>query len=297
MKKFKLILPITIMLCMSLAACGTPNSTVGGEKPGSTPSSATPNQEQITYSNLADANSRDQIMELLRKNHVSNTQIETLKVWVEDYNSRVSPPLAQGFNPMENMTVNYESLTLDAKKLPDGSDCPEANCRLTAFLLFKNLVSANQQVKDESDILLMFDINAIDNVSEHAMAEKERNTYITLFNSVSLNGASTLDGHIQRIQDAWKKREIVFENNSGISLISLFLHSSLDDLRFVGHAGILMETDDGLVFFEKYSSDSPYQATKLRDRKELKKYLLARSDIYGEKTDLEPILMENDKVL
>ena len=56
-------------------------------------------------------------------------------------------------------------------------------------------------------------------------------------------------------------------------------------------------TKDGLLFVEKYSAMDPFQATYFKDRAELKEYLLARPDLYGDKTELAPIIMENGNVM
>lgn len=48
---------------------------------------------------------------------------------------------------------------------------------------------------------------------------------------------------------------------------------------------------------EKYSALAPFQATYFKDREELKDYLLARPDLYGDETELDPIVMENGTVM
>ena len=73
----------------------------------------------------------------------------------------------------------------------------------------------------------------------------------------------------------------------------MYLHSTFDDVRFVGHTGILVETENGLLFVEKFGPNAPFQATKFQSREELATYLLARPDLYGDQTELPPIVMEN----
>ena len=71
----------------------------------------------------------------------------------------------------------------------------------------------------------------------------------------------------------------------------------LDGVRFVGHTGVLMETEDGLLFVEKYGPAGPFQATKFESRNALEHYLLARPDLYGDETELPPIVLENGKMM
>ena len=99
-----------------------------------------------------------------------------------------------------------------------------------------------------------------------------------------------------KIEKTWKDREIQIEGD-GISLISVYLHSPLEDIRFIGHTGVLLETEEGLLFAEKYGPLYPFQAVNFADREELKEYLLGRPDLYGDEIELEPIIMENDKVM
>ena len=82
-----------------------------------------------------------------------------------------------------------------------------------------------------------------------------------------------------------------------VFLINVYLHNSFDDTRFVGHTGVLLETSEGLLFVEKYRPAYPFQATKFQNREELKTYLLARPDLYGDETELKPIVMENGRVI
>ena len=82
-----------------------------------------------------------------------------------------------------------------------------------------------------------------------------------------------------------------------LSLICVYLHSPEDKVRFVGHTGILAETKNGLLFVEKYGPMAPFQATRFQSRDELKEYLLARKDLYGDATELAPIVTENGEVM
>ena len=77
----------------------------------------------------------------------------------------------------------------------------------------------------------------------------------------------------------------------------MYLHVPEDQARFVGHTGVLVETKEGLLFVEKYSALAPFQATYFKDRAELKTYLLERPDLYGDGSELDPIVMENGGVM
>ena len=281
------------LLVISLAGCGSSGS-------GSLPrdiGSVEGDQTQILYSNFTDVDSQNEIVGILQEHGVDQEQTSTLLAWADDFNSRVTkPPLPEGFVEMNGDYVDYSGLLFDYKELPDGTFFSEANCRLTAYLLMKDLIQTNGAA-EEGDTYLMFDIEAIDTQEEYQLSREKREDFITLYNNVSIEGTNTLDEHVEKIKEAWTARKIEIDRTSGISLIEVYLHSTFDDVRFVGHTGVLVENENGLLFVEKYGPEAPFQATRFHNRSELKKYLLARPDLYGEETELPPIVMENGEVL
>ncbi len=271
---------------VSVSGCGTSDTPPSGNTTES-------EQTEVLYSNLTDQSSRDEVVSALQSHGVSQAQTDTLLAWTDDFNSRVTEPaLPEGFVSMPDDYVDYSTLLFDYKELPDGTIFPEANCRLTAFLLMKNAISTNGSA-DESDTYLMFDIEAIDTIPEYQMDAEDRANFITLFHAVSVDGADTQEEHIAKIQAAWDAWDIGIDSNAGISLIEVYLHSTFDNVRFVGHTGVLLETENGLLFVEKYGPRAPFQATKFKNRGELTDYLLARPDLYGDENELPPIVLEN----
>lgn len=286
----KIFLSAGALLLSALFCAGCSGSSASQQ-----PESAS-SQPGLHYSNLADTSSQKEISDLLESHGVSSVQADTLISWADDFNSRVTfGTLAEGFQPMTEAGADYQGLIIENKESGDGQIEPEANCRLTSYLLMKHLVEANGKSAD-NDTILLFDTEAIDTCAPFHLSDAERSRFISLFSWVPVHGTSTLEEHIERIQNAWKEREIRIDGD-GISLITVYLHLPFDEVRFVGHTGVLLETEDGLLFVEKYGPQLPFQATKLADREELKRYLLSRADLYGDETELEPIIFENDHLL
>ena len=270
-----------LLLALLGTACGSPAAPA--PSPESTP---------ILYSNLTDPTSQEEVAAALQSHGISQERTDTLLAWADDFNTRVTKPaLPEGFVPMEGTYVDYSSLLFDYKELPDGSFFPEANCRLSAFLLMQDLICTGGTA-DETDTYLMFDLDAIDSQDVYHLSPEARERFITLYNSIPVDNDASQEEHVAAVTQAWKDRDIQVEG-SGISLVEIYLHSPFDSLRFVGHVGILLETDDGLLFVEKFGPEEPFQATKFQDRGQLSAYLLARPDLYGDKTELPPILLEN----
>lgn len=247
--------------------------------------------KKILYTNMNDSKSRKEVTEILKEHGVSNSQISKLNTWIKDFNSHVKDnSLSDGFKVMNNNLVDYSNLQLE------NTPSYIVNCRLTSFLLTKNMITTNAK-PDNTDTYLFFDLEEINNHSQLSMTEKDKLNYATLFNWIPLDNAKTLSEHIEKIESKIKERNIYIDNSKGFSLINVYLHSSFDNIRFVGHTGVLVDNGKDLLFIEKYGPYAPFQATKFNNRNELKKYLLSRSDLYGEKTELEPIIIENYKVM
>lgn len=284
MKKFFAV-SISLILMLSAVGCG---KSQNADKQNL-------NNQDLTYSNLAGDASRSEVTDILESNGLNKQAIETVMTWADDFNSNSQGyEFKEGFQPLPETGMDYSSLMLD--------DTSEAysylqwlNCRLTAFSLLKDQIKTAKTGFD-TDPWLMFDIEAIDTVQELHLNEDERANFITLFNQISVEGTSTLEEHEKKIKEAWEERKIEISTDT-VSLICIYLHSPEDNVRFVGHAGVLSETDNGLLFIEKYSSLDPFQATYFQDKESLKQYLLSRSDLYGDTTELDPIITENGDII
>ena len=254
-------------------------------------------QERPLYTNLKDQETQQQVEKLLIESKVGQENIKTYMEWVNDFNGRVENPgaLAEGYKPMKDGQVDYDNISVTTKQTEDGRDYWEANCRLSAYLLYKDFVSVEQQVKE--DAYLMFDLDAIDTMDQFAMTTEERKEFVTLFNPVEIEQESTLDMQVAKIQETYLQRGIVFNEESNVSLVTLYLHDPYENKRLVGHVAVLIDKGDELVVVEKYGAPAPYQVTVCKTREEVVDYLLARPDIYGDGSELPPIIMENNKAL
>lgn len=248
------------------------------------------------YTNLADEESRKKVAGELENCGVGKEQIQTLMKWSEDYHEITAKSYSypKGFTALPEDGMDYSTILMD-DTADSYSYLQAANCRLTAFNLIKNKLTTVGTGKD-TDLWLMFDMDAIDTMQEYQLTKEERADFLTLFNQVSVEGTSTLEEHEKKIQEAWKERNIQIRGDK-LSLVCVYLHAPEEQARFVGHTGVLAETEDGLLFVEKYSSLDPFQATYFKNRAALKDYLLARPDLYGDGKELEPIVMENGNVM
>ena len=71
-----------------------------------------------------------------------------------------------------------------------------------------------------------------------------------------------------------------------------------ESLLFVGHVGVLLTAEDGtLHFVEKVAFQEPYRLVKLRNRAELRDYLMAKYDTSWGQDTTRPFIMENDSLM
>ena len=252
--------------------------------------------DYITYANLADNASRSQVAAILQEYGISREQADTLLAWADDFNGRTYTPLAEGFQRMLGTEVDYSKIKYQMKETEDGDYLPEANSRLSAFLIIRELVRTNGKI-DRADTDLRFDVAAVDTTEQFKMEKGDRANFYSLYNWVPVRGLTALTDHIKAIRDAWKEREIVVDSSKGVSLVNVYVHSTFEDVRIVGHTGVLFETDGKLLFVEKYSARAPFQVSWFHNRAELRAYLLAREDLYEDENALAPIVFENGKVM
>ena len=106
--------------------------------------------------------------------------------------------------------------------------------------------------------------------------------------------------HVQTIQKDWQERKIAFAESEKCSLITVWFHdrwSETENELSIGHAGVLLNCDDGLYFVEKLAFQEPYQVTKFQNREELQQYLLKKYDTAWGQDTAHPFVMENDHPL
>lgn len=100
--------------------------------------------------------------------------------------------------------------------------------------------------------------------------------------------------HIANIEKSLKDRNITFTSNDKASMISVWMYDDIDEAKlFVGHIGVLLNTDKGLYFIEKLSFQEPYQVIKFNTKKEVNDYLMKKYDVDPSEERAKPIIFEN----
>lgn len=189
------------------------------------------------------------------------------------------------------------SLQPDISKCMDGwerhYDYSDADCRMTAFLLMDGLITSAKKDTEYDGTQLMFDVDAFNNVSKYDVIKKNIDLFTTLFGErtpAEGEEPSAVFGSI------WGEYGFSIQNDKA-SLLNIVFYDPDFDQIFVGHSGILVETDQGLLFVEKLAFEQPYQATKARDMEQLLGVLAKRSEYFGEEGKAGPFVYRNGEYL
>ncbi len=292
--KTKNIARIMVMVFMltCLAGCGNSKTDENAKTEDNNQTNS------MEYSNLVDLKTQEEVKEKLIAAGIPQDSADIYMDWAQDFNSRVGDVKAfkDGFTKADLAEIDYQDVFLEQRELENGDLQMDPNCRMTGFLLMKDMITVGSKI-EQYDNYLMFDMEAIENDPRYEVLKKQKDKFVTLLNPIEVTEGSTYDEHVEKIQEEWEKRGIEFEEKDKISFITLFVHENYENKRFVGHLGVLLQEDEGVLFVEKIASDEPYQTTKFASEEDLVKYLLSRADLYGDGTEEKPIIMKNKTVI
>ncbi|WP_195938560.1 DUF4300 family protein [Romboutsia sp. 1001713B170131_170501_G6] len=287
----KRIIPVILSATLLMTGCTNTKSET----------SDTIESTKLTYSNLIDEKTQNEIRDILIENKIDKKQADYFIKLVQNYNDKSDinklKTSKQDFTTIKTQQVPYDELYLDEKWDFNKLNYMDFNCRLTAFSIFKNFIKSEDKFIGDSTSL-MFDKDAINDNPMSKFSKEDIDKFTNLYAAVKVKNTQDINKHAETIKKEWEKRKISFVGNKNISMINVFLHSPEDSEVFVGHAGILLQTKDGLLFIEKYAPSLPFQVSKFKNKLELKKYLMDRldNDTSGNGSS-KPIIMENNELI
>lgn len=257
------------------------------------------NNDVIMYSNLAGEKTQTFVKNLLIENGIKEENVDSFLEQVKLFNEAVeNKDLIDDFKQIDNL----ESLEYDVefmiekleKKYPDFVGC---NCRITSYTIMKDLINIENDGKiNGSSNFLFLDKNSLENIPLELKLDRDK--FISLYTDIPTEKTKDYNIHLKNIQTEWENRKISFTNDN-ISMISVFLHSDLDEPNslFIGHIGVLVKNKDKFVFIEKLSFQEPYQVIIFNNKTELNDYLMNHYDTSYNQPTAHAMLLENNKLL
>ena len=282
---------VVSFLLMALSGCGQQAE----------PDSAQPPLETVTYSNLTDADSRKLLTEALADANVDETRTKLLLDRVDQFNASVkSEWLTGGFESAAPTETRYDPYEMQDLWMEKNGSFPGYNCRITAFSLFGEFVTAGvDQPETQGEDSLFMDLETLA-ADPAVLCGDSTAKFCALFAPVPAADSTDVVEQAQTLQAGWAARGVAF-SDSPARLISVVLHDRFSDTEntlFVGHVGVLLPVEDGsFCLVEKVAFQEPYRLVKLQNRAELRDYLMAKYDTSWGRDTTRPFIMENDSLM
>ncbi len=317
MKKLFLAIIIVISMITSLAACGEEKEAPSQEAQWLIPEASS---QEIFVSNLNSSVELEELQKAFGSEPINPgpmfKNIRNFNKWAGN-----KAGLSLGWIDLKDIEYNFEEISKNWEK--NSPDFQDINCRLSAFSFIEPLITVTPllsssnlnssvqsgQVENTLDYhtYLMMDVDAIETNPALEPIKPEINKFISVFNPVSTKevyefSSKALGREVTELSndalyflftEAWEKRGVQFPEGN-LSLISVIMEDKESQVLFVGHTGILMEYQDGYVYFEKPAPSTPYQVFRFKDLEQLKSELLSRKAFYEKEGAQEPLLYKNN---
>lgn len=264
------LIGLIIVFCLCCTACQNQNAPAS-------------NELSFTVSNMADAESREEVRSIISKTLPASNVAQFFEV-VDDYNKTIhQTSLSKGF---EKTAPEYDIAAISELWTAAKSPYIGTNCRITTFMLLKGTLQIPQGKSD--DALLFMDNDAI--ATGKLFTENETEQFKSLFSRVKTENTHDVSVHAKKMREHFSQ----FKLNDDAKMLSVVLHDTLDgDYLFIGHVGVLIKNHNEFLFIEKLSFDEPYQALKFRKQEDCYRYLLHKYEDYVDEGGAKPFLMIN----
>ena len=271
----KKIILLTAVVAVLLSACSAKTPKTATELP------------QAAY--LIDEEVINEACNALEKSGLKSISI--YKEWVKDFSdtSAKKTQLPKNWVKLGDLKGDLFSCADYWEKSHNYSD---ANCRMTAMLLMGDLLKVDKPEKEYNGTYLMMDVDAIDNAERYSILKERKADFTTLFGEMPIEQSGLSDALPQN----WKKHSISF-NSENASLISVVIEDTMSKTAFVGHAGLLIDEGEYLLFVEKIAFEQPYQVTRFNSINELVSMLSSRPEYAAEDGKEPSVICQNDKVI
>lgn len=299
MKK-RIFITIGLLCSVLLTGCGAVSD--GGQSTSQVSSASEAEETTLVaeYSNLVDTDAQEKVDALLADAGISAARREVFRNHVVQFNDSVDTAVLQsGFASGDLLSPKYDAYELQEQWAAVHPDFNGYNCRITAFSLLADFLNVGKDGNIRADELFM-DQESLQQDPSALQKKSEKNAFLRLFSSVATEDTTDQTVHVQTIQKDWQERKIAFAESEKCSLITVWFHdrwSETENELSIGHAGVLLNCDDGLYFVEKLAFQEPYQVTKFQNREELQQYLLKKYDTAWGQDTAHPFVMENDHPL
>lgn len=241
---------------------------------------------KASYTNMNSQPSAEEVRKALAA-HLDKDSVDAFFNLVNDYNSTVgSVGLTGDFSTFTK--TDYDVEKISNLWTPRKGDFVGTNCRINSYCLLKNSIEIPKLEKDDS--LLFVDNDAID--KGKIFGAEDKDAFDILFSRVKTEATTDVKVHAAKMEQFLSQ----FKFNENARMLSVVVHDDLDGQSlFIGHVGILVQSEDGYLFVEKLTFEEPYQAIKFATKEDCYKYLDTKYENYTGEGLAKPFIMDNDK--
>lgn len=295
-------LGLSLSITLVLASCSQPATSPATSETSITSatssSAAMPSAlDGVLMSNLVDEASKTEVRTALLAAGVPAESADRFFAQVDLYNQTVAKDslLPDGFHTYSDDYPLDKLSNLWNTRFPEFIG---TNCRINTFLLTEDLVTVNPQQSNADTSLLFMDEDAIAHAPDPLLSESEKEAFTQIFGRIKTTSEHNSQQHIADIKRYFHDLGITFTNQD-IKIVSVFIHDTLDTPAhlFIGHIGLAVPHENGIMFIEKLAFDKPYQALKFRDYDQLNDYLRSLYDDGPDQEYSQPIIFTNNEVL
>lgn len=258
--------------------------------------------ETLTYSNLADERTRENLSNELLEMGIEKEKIDRFIYDVSEYNRIIEniSLVENDFESIDTLIPQYDIVEIMHKLDAEKPGVFGHNCRLTSFRLLDDYIEIeNPIIEDDSMLFAEKDMMSIDN---NLIEEKRQEDFFSLFSYIDTINSNDVKEHIEVFKKNWEDKKVKFTNDK-ISLISVIFYTNIEEKDdtaqlFIGHTGLLWKNDQGVYYFlEKLSFTDPYQLIKFASKTNLRDYLMNKYDVDETGKLPAPFIFENENLL
>lgn len=257
--------------------------------------------KKIEYSNLTDEYSRNLLTDLLSENDIEASRADALLKRIDMFNSSVKAEwLTDGFETIAPAKTKYDVYDMQDEYAANNGNFSGYNCRITAFaLISQNIKTTEGLPQKQGEDFLFLDLETL-TADDEVLCGDSVDRFCALFAPVNAVNSTKVKTQAKALQREWAARGISF-SDSKAHLISVIFHdkfSDTDNTLSVGHAGVLLTSKDGkLYFIEKVAFQEPYRLIKFSNRTQLSDYLMKKYDTSWGQDTTRPFIMENNTLM
>lgn len=234
-----------LLAALVLSGCGKKDAPDAPEQTAQT----------AAYSNLSDEASKELLSELFADAGIAAERADKFFACLDQFNSSVKAEwLTDGFETAAPTETKYDPYEMQEMWMERQGDFPGYNCRITAYELMGDRITAGEDQPDTNgEDWLFMDLETLKRDPD-ALCGKSTADFCALFAPVEAADSTDSSVQAETLRKGWAARGVTF-SDGGCSMISVVFHdrfSETENTLFIGHVGVLLPAgDDGLYFVEK----------------------------------------------